>query len=149
MYLSEECDPDPTSKPPRLNGPILVNANILKLVMSSAAEAEIAACFCNCQDACPIRVTLEEMGYPQGTTTCITDNKCAEGYAQDTIKQKKSKAMDMRFHWIKCRSRQEQFKVIWKDNKNNMADYHTKHHSPAHHKEMRPLHLYVPGKSKL
>jgi hypothetical protein len=40
-----------------------------------------------------------------------TDNTTAKGYSNVTIKQKRTKAMDMRFYWIKDRVKQGQFNV--------------------------------------
>ena len=74
--------------------------------MASAAEAEVGALFVNGQDAIPLRNTLIELGHPQPPTPIQTDNSTAAGFANDTIKQKRSKAMDMRFYWIKDRVEQ-------------------------------------------
>ena len=41
-----------------INGPIAVNAKIIKNVMSSASEAEIGALYMNAKDAVPMRTTL-------------------------------------------------------------------------------------------
>ena len=49
----------------------------------------------NAQDGCPIRQTLIELGHPQPPTVLQTDNKCTEGILNDTIKQRRSKAIDM------------------------------------------------------
>ena len=73
----------------------------MRNVMSSAAEAETGGLFVNGQAAVPIITTLEEMGHPQpGPTPIQTDNTTAAGIANDTVKAKRSKAMDMRFYWI-------------------------------------------------
>ena len=53
----------------------------------------------------------------------------------------------MRFHWIKDRVKQKQFMIKWDKGRNNLADCHTKHHSGAHHKQLRPMCLYVKDKS--
>jgi len=143
FYLSEEPSNEPDSPPPPRNGAVLVIANILKNVVSSAAEAEIAGCFTNAQEGCAIRTTLEEMGWPQGTTQITTDNSCAEGFANETIKQKKTKAIDMRYYWIIDRCNQKQYFIIWRRGKTNLADYFSKHHSPEYHVQMRPLYLHV------
>jgi hypothetical protein len=50
--------------------------------------------------------------------------------------------MDMRYHWLTYRVRQKQFDVYWRPGRDNFADYHTKHHSAQHHKDMRHLILY-------
>jgi len=46
------------------NGAILTLSKIIKHVMSSASEAEVAGLFYNCKAAIPLRIALEEMGYP-------------------------------------------------------------------------------------
>ena len=49
----------------------------------------------------------------------------------------------MRYYWVRDRIGQKQFKVIWGPGIESLADYFTKHHSPAHHKRMRKVYLYV------
>jgi hypothetical protein len=56
---------------------------------------------------------LEELGHPQPPTPMETDNTTATGYSNGTIKQKLTKAMDMRFYWIKDRVKQGQLNVYW------------------------------------
>ena len=77
------------------------------------------------------------MGHPQAPTTLVTDNSTAAGIANDTVKQRRSKAMDMRYYWIRDRVRQGQFQVKWHPGETNLADYPTKHHPPSHHREIR------------
>jgi hypothetical protein len=50
--------------------------------------------------------------------------------------------MDMRYHWLTDRVRQKQFDVYWRPGRENLGDYHTKHHSAQHHKDMRHLILH-------
>ena len=75
--------------------------------MASTAEEELGALFLNCQEAVPIRIALEEMGQSQPTTPVQVDNSTALGTATGTIKQRKSKATDMRFYWIRDRKNQK------------------------------------------
>ena len=114
--------------------------------MSSAAEAEIGAAYLNSQDACPLRQTLIDLGHaqPNTGTPLQTDNECAEGILNDTVKQNRSKAIDMRFYWLKDRISQGQFTIFWKPAAHNLSDYYTKHFSPTHHKDVRPLYLWTP-----
>ena len=111
-------------------------------VMASATEAEVGALFHNAQDACPLRTTLEFLGHPQPATPIQTDNNCAEGILNDTVKQKRSKAIDMRFYWLRDRTKQKQFSIHWKRGKDNHADYFTKHFPASHHREVRPICLH-------
>ena len=130
-----------------LNAPILALPKVIKGVMDSAAEAEVAAIHMNAHEAVPIRQCLEEMGYPQPATRVRTDNATAKGFANITIKQKRSKAFGRRLWWLKGREAQLQFHVIWEPGIYNLADYPTKHHTGQHHKLVRPIYLYESGKS--
>jgi hypothetical protein len=109
------------------NGAILINSKVLKHVMSSAAEAEIGAVLINAKEGAVLRTTLEELGHPQPPTPMETDNTTATGYSNGAIKQKRTKAMDM----------------YWGPGYQNLANYFTKHHSPAHHKRMRKMYIHA------
>ena len=105
--------------------------------MSSAVEAELGAIFHNTKEGVAERITLEEMGHPQGKTTLFTDNATAVGITNKTVKHKRSKAMAMRFYQIKDREAQGQFKVKWTPgNNNHKVDYFTKVHPTRHHRIM-------------
>jgi hypothetical protein len=125
------------------NGAVLIISKVLKHVMSSAAEAEIGAVFLNSKKGAVLRTTLQELGHPQPPTPMETDNTTAIGYSNVTIKQKRTKAMYMRFYWIKDRVKQGQFDVYWGPGYKILADYFTKHHSPAHHKRMREIYIHA------
>jgi hypothetical protein len=133
------------NKPPEqetLNGSILNVAVIIKNVVDSAAESEVGACFHSSQGGAPLRVTLTELGHTQPPTSLRTDNSTAFGILNENIKQKRSKAMDMRYHWLNDRVRQKQFDVYWRLVCENLGDYHIKHHSAQHHKDMSHLILH-------
>jgi hypothetical protein len=83
-----------------LNGSILNAASVIKNVVASAAESEVGACFQNAQSGAPLRVTLNELGHIQPPTPLRTDNSTAFGILNETIKQKRSKAMDIIYHWL-------------------------------------------------
>ena len=61
----------------------------------------------------------------------------------ETVKQKRSKAMDMRYYWVQDRIRQKQLHIYWAPGKTNQADYQTKHHSSAHHQRERPIIVHT------
>jgi hypothetical protein len=124
-----------------LNGSILNVASVIKHVVASAAESEVGACFHNAQSGAPLRVTLIELGHIQPPTLLRTDNSTAYGILNETIKQILSKALEMQYHWLTDRVRQNQFDVYWRPGRENLGDYHTKHHSAQHHKDM--LHLIL------
>jgi hypothetical protein len=106
-------------------------------------NAEIGAVFINAKEGSVIRTTLEELGNKQPPTPMGTYNTTATGYSNGTIKQKRTKAMDMRFYWIKDRVKQGQFDVYWGPGFQNLADYFTKQHSPAHHKRIRDVYIHA------
>ena len=127
--------------PPPQNGAVHVLSSIMKSVLSSATEAELAGLFHNAKEACALRLILEELGHSQGATPIQTDNACAAGIVNNTVKQRRSKAIDMRFYWVRDRVNKGQFIVHWRKGADNLADYFTKHHSPAHHRLMRSRYL--------
>ena len=123
------------------NGAITVNANIIQPVVTSAAEAEYAGMFLNVKTALPLRLALLEMGHPQPPTPVISDNTTAVGLANDSVKQKFSKAMDMRFHFVQDQVNQNTIQVIWKPGALNFGDYLSKHHPAKYHQKMRPFYV--------
>jgi hypothetical protein len=125
-----------------INGSILNIAAVIKNVVASAAESEVGACFHNAQSGAPLRVTLTKLGHKQPPTPLRTDSSTAYSIVNETIKQKGSKAMDKRHHWLTDRVRPEQFDVYWRPGRENLAYYHTKHHSSQHHKYMHHLILH-------
>ena len=114
----------------------------IRQVVTSAAEAETGGLFSNMKEATMLRTTLTEMGYQQPATPIQVDNSTACGIANDSIKIQRSKAIDMRFYWIRDRVHQKQFHVYWRPGTTNLADYVTKHHTSTHHKLMRPIYLH-------
>ena len=103
FYLSnQQKDPNVTpcaeSDLPPLNGSILVLSSIIKSVLSSVSEAELGALFYNSKEAAPLCIALEEFGNPQPTTPIQTDTITASGISNDTVEQRRSKSIDMRFH---------------------------------------------------
>ena len=129
------------TKPDIDNGAILNPTGILRHVASAASEAEYGALFVNGKEGTIMRNTLDGMGYPQPSTVIVTDNSTADGIANDTIKQQRSRTIDMRYHWIRDRIVQGQFRVQWRPGKDNKGDYFTKHHAGAHHQRVRPQYL--------
>ena len=109
FYLTNRIDEDFN------NWAILTLSSIIKHVMSSAMEAELATLYNGCKQAAPIRITLEEMGHPQPAPTPVnTDNITAQGLTMGTMTPKASKSNDHQFNWLKCRNAQPQFKYLWR-----------------------------------
>jgi hypothetical protein len=106
-YLSSR---QPVNKhPPPRNAAIHVECKAIRRVMGSAAEAETTTAFINAQTAIPERNTLLALGHPQPPTPLKVDNSTAMGILNSNIRQKCSKAFDMRYHWLHDCIQQKQF----------------------------------------
>ena len=105
-------------------------------MVDSAAAAEYAALFICAQFATSLRLTLAELGYPQSATPITCDNECAVGIANKALTQKRSKTIDMRYHWLRDQVSLGNFTVIWQPGSTNLADFFTKTHPVSHHLKM-------------
>ena len=114
-----------------INGTLHSISCRIPTVCGSVAEAEYAALYINGIAAAWERTILAALGYPQQTTTLITDNECAAGIATDHLTVRKSKAISMRYHWIHDRVRLDEFSVQWRPGNLNYANFFTKH-LPVH-----------------
>ena len=83
---------------PPNNGAVLNISKVIKVVMSSAAEAELGGLFINAREAVYIRKILAKMGHLQPRTPLQTDNSTAKGVVNNNIQTKRLKSMDMKFH---------------------------------------------------
>jgi hypothetical protein len=122
---------------PQNNGAILTIAQIIKAVMSLAAEAEVGALYINCREAIPARHTLGFMGHPQPPTPMQMDNTTALGIINNNV-IKKLRAMDMKYHWLCNRECCGQFQHYWASGQENNGNYVTKHHDAFHHQATHP-----------
>jgi hypothetical protein len=87
---------------PRNNGAVLNISQKIQAVMSSAVEAKLGTLFINAKTAISMCKTLKELGRPQPWTPMQTDNSTAHPFLTNKILPKALKAMDMRFHWLRC-----------------------------------------------
>jgi len=90
--------PTAMDEPPPDNEPVHVPCQIMKQEVSSTAKAKLGALFLNAQAVCPIQTALDELGHLQPATPLQTDNSMASGIANDMVKQKQSKAINMHFY---------------------------------------------------
>jgi hypothetical protein len=79
---------------PQNNGTVLNIAHIIKHVMTSATEAELAALYIMSREAVYIQIVLEDIGHKQPPTPLKTDNSMAEAVINGKITPKRMKAMD-------------------------------------------------------
>ena len=85
---------------PANNGAILNIAHIIKNVMSSATEAELAVLYIMAREAVYIRIIFDEMGHKQPPTPMLSDNAMADAIINRKVQPKRTKEIDMRFHWL-------------------------------------------------
>jgi hypothetical protein len=111
-------------------------------VVSSGAEAEFVTIFVNANEGTVLCKALSEMGHKQDATELKTDNTTADGIINNTVQQKRSKAMKVVFYWVKDRVEKYQFNVVWAPGDTNMGHYFTKHHYTAHQKGMVAYYLH-------
>ena len=129
------------------NGPCHAISSLIPVVVASVAEAEYAALFINGREGAMLRTILNNLGYPQTTTPLYCDNACAVGIATDTITPKRTKSIDMNFHWIKDRVRQSFFTVNWRKGSDNLADFFTKPLPISTHRAHMPFLVHTPPPS--
>ena len=127
-----------------INSPICAISGVLDVVVGSAMEGEYGTMYKIAMHGEVLRNTLTDLGYPQAATPLQGDNKVAVGIANNKFKQRRSKAIDMRFHWIRDRVKQGHYNVYWRQGHNNLADYFTKIHSATHHRAMRKFFVSDP-----
>ena len=131
FFLSNE------STIPHNNGAVLNITHIIKHVMTSATESELASIYIMAREVVYIRIIIEELGHKQPPTSLQTDNSMADAVCNGKVHTKITKAMDMIFHFLRDRECQQQFRIYWRLGKSNYVDYWTKHHPAKHHKNTR------------
>jgi len=127
-----------------INGPLFTISSLLDVVVASAAEGEYGSVYFNAKHGVWTRTMLAAIGYPQPPTPILCDNKCAVGLANDTVKVKRGKSIDMRFHWIRDRVRQGQFTVQWIAGEENLADFFTKALPVRRHQQLMKYFVTTP-----
>lgn len=132
------------SNPTVENGMVYAMSSIIDVVVGSAGEAEYGAGYMNAREAVNIRNIAIACGHQQPPTPVLCDNEFAIELANDTLKQKQSKSIDMRFHWLRDRVRQGQFRMIHLSGKLILADYFTKALPKEAHRLLAPRLVYTP-----
>ena len=79
FFLSKE------SKIPQNNEAVLNIAHIIKHVMTSSTESELAALYIMAREAVYIRIILEELGHKQPPTPLQTDNSMADAVCNGKV----------------------------------------------------------------
>ena len=121
LYYGREDDED------WVNGPVMIVSAIQRLVATSACEAEYVALFETGKAAAAMRNILEELGFTQpGPTAINCDNQAATAIANDEAREKRTRHMSMRLHWVKDQVYQHVLAVRWRPGCSNLADFVTK-----------------------
>ncbi len=81
----------------KLNGVFHTLCSILGFVVASAAEAELGALFLNCQEGMIFKRTLKDLGHSQPKIPVHCNNATAVGIVNNSIKQQRSRAMEMKY----------------------------------------------------
>ena len=76
---------------PPANGSILNIAHIIKHVMTSATEAELATLYIMAREAVYIRIVLKEMGHQQPPTPLQTDHTMVDAVVEGKVQPKFTK----------------------------------------------------------
>ena len=124
-----------TTVPPNYGG-VLNIAHIIKNIMSLATKVELAGLYVMTRKVVYIRIILKELRHKQLPTPLQTDNAMADAVINGKVLLERTKAMGMRFHWLKDHECQQQFRIYWRPSKLNYVDYWTKHHPELHHCNM-------------
>ena len=127
---------------PKLNGPVLTIAHIIKSVMASVADSKMSVLYITAKNMVPLRNTLIEMGWPQPKSPIQTDNSTAVGFTNKTIVNKATKSADMKLWWLRDRDSQYQFKNYWASVSENELYCSTKHHPTIYH-ELKRANPYL------
>jgi hypothetical protein len=73
------------------------------------------------------------------------DNSTAHALLTNKTIPKALKAMDMQFHWLRCREAQGQFRYYWRTGTQYLADYWMKHYPASHQTAFHPQILTSPS----
>ena len=92
-----------------INAPIHAEAIMLRAIMGTVSESEITVACANSMLGVNHRIKLMEMGHTQQATPLEMENATAHGVLTKQLTPKISKAIDMRFYWLRYRNNQHQF----------------------------------------
>lgn len=131
--------------PTFINGFIDVVSALIPTVVSVASEAEYAALFIAGKGGLPLRNTLNDIDCIQPPTIITTDNSVAKGIATNTCKARRSKSIDMRYHWLRDRVALKDFDIVWQPGIDSLADFNTKVQPVAQVLKMRSYYVQDSG----
>ena len=66
-------------------------------------ETELLVLFVNYQRGAATRMALIEIGHAQPPTQAVMESATEDGFVNDNIRQRRSRAIDMQFYWVRYR----------------------------------------------
>ena len=111
FYLSDHYTGGLGITSPKLNAPIHIECQLLKHIVSSTTEAETSAIFHNYKIAIWLRRIIKTLGHEQQIIPLKVDNSTAESCSNNTLKERRGKAWDMRLYWLKDRVANNEFYI--------------------------------------
>ena len=75
-------------------------------------------------------------------------NTASNSILYGTAKHKISRAIEMRFYWVRDRVRQNNFHIFWEERKRNLADCVTKHQPIYNHTTIGPKYVKATKKTQ-
>ena len=102
------------------------------------AELELAALFIITKQMVPLCQNLIEMGWPQPKPALQTEKMTPAGVTNNIIIPKRTKSINMHFHWIRCLDLLNKFCYYWAPRISNLADY-----SPPPYCTMRQIDTHT------
>jgi hypothetical protein len=126
MYFGNRDDSPLLTAPIFENGMIEQKTSIYSQVCRSAPEAEYGGVYEAAQRGSYARSICLSMKIPQETTPLWTDNDIARKLINSEAKQRRTKTMDRKWHWINQQVEQGTFAVHRESGKTIIADIMTK-----------------------
>ena len=87
-------------------------------------------------------MAFTEMIHIENPATAVTNSATGYGFVNNIIRQQRSRAIDMRFYWVRVRQGEGTFLVYWMAGEHNLANYFPNHHPTSHHWSRRSTYLF-------
>ena len=97
---------------PKLNGIIYALCKILKNIITSVAEYEVAVAFENGQDDTIMQRVIIELGHLQLPTPTKVDNTASPGFTHRILKENRIKTTGMKYYYVKEREQKNRFILL-------------------------------------
>ena len=108
------------------NSIISWQSRVQKTITLSATEAEYMALSDCTRQAVWIQNIFSELGLPVKPTQTCTDNEGGIFIASNPIQERRTKHIDVRFHYVHDLIEQKRVEIVWVPTDDNIADMFTK-----------------------